>query len=119
MKNLMLLSAVGLLGLVLVTPASAQYFPGGHNHQPSYSPGFGGYNPGFGGGYHSGYGGYNPGYGGYNPGYGGGYGGGHIDVVRGGLFTPPHVDYHMGGRRYDVQPTPFGPVVSPFHHHGR
>jgi len=118
MKNLMLLLAVGLLGLVLAAPASAQFYPGtgGHSHQPS---------PGYGGS------GFNPGYGGYNPGYGGGYNPSfnraHTDFVPGG-FTPhrghldyvrPHTDYHIGGQRYQVQPGPFGPSVSPFPHYHR
>jgi len=116
MKNLMLLVAVGCLALVLTAPAQAQYFPGsGHSH--------GGYNPGYGGGFNPGYGGYNPGYGGFNP----GYGRGHIDYVPGGFvphrnhfhYVPPHTDYHIGGRRYEVQPGPFGPSVSPFPHYYR
>ncbi len=128
MKNLMLLLAVGVLGLVLTTPASAQFYPGqgGQGYRPTqgFNPGYGGYNPGY-GGYNPGYGGggYNPGYGGFNPGFGGS-GRPHVDYVPGGFvphrghfdYVQPHMDLHIGGRRYEIQQGPFGPSVSPFSH---
>jgi len=104
MKKLLVLLAAGFLGLVLTTPASAQYYPGtpGYVPAPTY--------------------GYYPPVGGYPA-----YGRGHYDYVpgrtvwhRGHLdYVPPHVDYHLGGRRYEVLPTPFGPTLSPVPHRHR
>lgn len=115
MKKFALMVAVGCLALMLAVPAQAQ------NFYPNTGGYGGGYNPGYGGGYNPGYGG------GYNPGFGGGFGRGHLDFVPGGYvphrghldYVPSHVDYHRGGQRYQVQPTPFGPSVSPFPHYHR
>src|SRR5262245_23497149 len=120
MKNLLLLVAVGCLTLVLASPAQAQFYPNVYN--PAYPSGYSGYS--YQNNLYSNNFNWNSNYG-YNSGYG--YNRGHFDVVPGGIVThyghfhyvQPHVDYHIGNRRYEVIPTPFGSTISPYPHRHR
>jgi hypothetical protein len=134
MKTYLTLLAAACVSLALAAPAQAQFYPSYGNVQNfgyNYGSAYGGYgyNPGVNFGVNLNYG-YNQGYGyqgyGYNQGYNT-YRPGHIDVVPGHVvphrghahYVAPHVDYHIGNRRYEVQQTPYGPVVSPFPHRHR
>lgn len=104
MKKLLILLAAGVLGLVLTTPASAQFYPVAPRCAPV--PTYG-YYP-----YTAGYAAFDRGHYDYVPGrYS--WHRGHLDYVA------PHVDYHLGGRRYEVLPTPYGPALSAVPHRHR
>lgn len=122
MKPLLTLLAVACVTLALAAPAQAQYYPNQswynnnmYQNASNYGiyPNYGVYpNTSF-------YQNYN-----YTPRI---YHQGHFDFVPGRVvphrnhyhYVQPHVDYHIGNRRYEVQQTPWGPVISPFPHRHR